>query len=153
MCRIVRHFPLAARRFTAAFIAAMLALAPLAPSLQALSGEAVAMCSLHGKNCTCPDRCAREHGGDHSHEEAPAAPQGPACHNPATGASDSKPDCQMKGCGKEEQAASAIYPPAEQAPADADLPAPPPAYADSYVAAGRVPLEAWLPPPFPPPRS
>jgi hypothetical protein len=149
----VRYLPLLAKRVTATLIVAVLAFAPLAPSLRALSGEAAAMCSLHGRDCTCPDKCARKHESGHSHERADSAAAGPACHRPSAGVSDSKPQCQMKGCGKEEQATRAVHQPAEPAATDGDRLVPPLLADSAYFVADRVPIEAWLPPPLPPPRS
>ena len=132
----------------AAVLAALLLLGPLAPGLSALSDKPVQMCSLHGRNCTCPDMCKR--GGEHAHDEQPAEDAAPACHRKSAPAK--KADCQMNRCGREEPVVAFSAEPATSALPASDFLEPPPARAPLAAPDDAAPLDHERVPPAPPPR-
>lgn len=134
----------------AAVLAVLLLLAPLAPGLSAFSDEPVRMCSMHGRNCTCPDMCKR--GGEHEHPDRQPEPgeAGPACHRKAGPAGE--PDCKMNSCGREEPVVAFAAEPATPALESADLLQPPPGPPLLLAPGAPDALDQERVPPAPPPR-
>jgi len=133
----------------AAVLAAVLLLGPVAPGLSAFSDKPVQMCSMHGRNCTCPDMCKR--GGEHSHGEQPEPDEaGPACHRKSGPAK--KTACQMNSCGREEPVIAFSAEPATPALEAADSLQPPPGPPGSAAPGDPHALDLARVPPAPPPR-